>query len=65
MANTTSYPKPQRNKGKRSYRPAPETLRPLDYKTDMGLAFEGLAHQMGLGELDAPTLRTATWTGTR
>lgn len=64
MANTTSYRKRRRSNGKRSYRPAPEKLRPLDYKTDMGLAFEGLIAEMGL-EAEAPTLRTATWHGTR
>ena len=65
MANTTSSPKRRQRRVKKSYRPAPEKLRPLDFKTSFGLAFEQLASDMGLGELDAPKLRTATWTGTR
>lgn len=66
MENITSSQKRRPRKGKRSYKPAPEKLRPLNYKTAMGLGFEALAASMGLGDnVEAPTIRTATWVGTR
>lgn len=65
MANTTSSAPRRQRKSKRSFKPDPKKLRPLRYKTEMGLAFERLAARMGMTGADAPTRLDATWEGTR
>lgn len=65
MANTTSSRQRRRHNARPSFRPDPKQLRPLFYKTELGLAFERLAARMGLEHPGAPLLVTATWEGSR
>lgn len=65
MANITSSRKRPLRRGQRSFKPDPVKLRPLRYKTALGLAFEGLAERMGLPPAEAPMKLTATWEGSR
>lgn len=65
MANTTSSGKRRRHNGTKSFRPDPKKLRPLHYKTALGVAFEGLAERMGIAGPEAPMVTTAAWEGSR
>lgn len=65
MANTTLSPRRRRRSARPSFRPDPKVLRPLFYKTELGLAFERLAARMGLEHPGAPLKVTATWEGSR
>lgn len=65
MANTTSSRRRRPHNGNRSFRPDPKKLRPLRYKTAMGLAFEGLMESLGLDHPGAPEVTVAAWEGSR
>lgn len=65
MANTTSSRRRRGSRAPQSFERGPEKLRPLRYKTALGLAFEALAAKLGLPPAEAPTLTTYQWKGPR
>ncbi|SKB49350.1 hypothetical protein SAMN06295937_100753 [Sphingopyxis flava] len=65
MANITSSRRGRKGPRTKSFKPDPKRLRPLRYKTALGLAFEGLMERLGINSPPAPTKVIAAWEGTR
>lgn len=65
MANITSSRKGRNGQRTKSFKPDPKRMRPLHYKTALGLAFEGLMDRLGIQSPPAPTKVIAAWEGTR
>lgn len=65
MANTISSRRGHNGQRTKSFKPDPKKMRPLRYKTALGLAFEKLMDGLGIESPPAPQKVIAAWEGTR